>query len=146
METHYFLAKFFVVNLWHFFFSFYLAISVTTLLYHNTALIFFVGGFLFLRWLFGSDHKSESPYKYKVKQAPSQLPPINYDVEPNETLSNEECFLSRRGEGEVYDSYYRLCEVIQHSKSTAKRLAACEESYDILPAFVRANLRDCQSL
>lgn len=95
--------------------------------------IFFVGGIIFLAWLFGSDDK-------KVE------PPLNYDIEPNETLPDEEYFIARRGTGEVYDTYYRLCEVIQHSKSTAKKLAACEESYEILPAFVRVNLRDFGSL
>lgn len=108
-------------------------------------LIFFVGAIIFLAWLFGSDHKSESPYRYEVKNEPPQLPPLNYDVEL-EPMSDEEYFLMQRGQGEVYDSYYRLCEVIQNSKSTAKRLAACEESYEILPAFVRANLRDFGSL
>lgn len=105
------------------------------------ALIFFVGGIIFLAWLFGSDHKSESPYRYEVKNEPPQLSPLNYDVAP-EPMSDEDYFLTRRGMGEVYDSYYRLCYVIQNSKSTAKRLAACEESYEILPAFVRVNLRD----
>jgi len=105
-------------------------------------LIFFVGAIIFLAWLFGSDHsKPESPYKYEAKNEPPQLPPLNYDVEP-EPMSDEEYFLSRRGTGEIYDTYDRLCYVIQNSKSTAKRLAACEESYEILPAFVRANLRD----
>lgn len=78
------------------------------------------------------------------KELPSR-PPQNHDVAP-EPMSDEEYFLVQRGQGEVYDSYYRLCYVIQNSKSTAKRLAACEESYEILPAFVRVNLRDFGSL
>ena len=93
------------------------------------ALLFFVGGVIFLAWLFGS-----SDDKPEVKP-----PIITPAVEP---MSDEDYFLTQRGQGEVYDSYYRLSEVIQHSKSTAQKLAACEESYEILPAFVRANLRD----
>lgn len=94
------------------------------------ALIFFVGGVIFLAWIFGSSDKP----------AVKDEPPII--ITPDEPLSEEEYFLMQRGQGEIYDTYDRLCYVIQNSKSTAKRLAACEESYEILPAFVRANLRD----
>ena len=41
------------------------------------------------------------------KELPSR-PPQNHDVEP-EPMSDEEYFLVQRGQGEVYDTYDRLC-------------------------------------
>lgn len=50
------------------------------------------------------------------------------------------------GVEEPFKTYFRLSETIQHSKDIQRKLAACEETYKILPEFVRAYLKDSAKL
>lgn len=112
-------------------------------------LIFFVGAIIFLAWLFGSDHsKPESPYKYEAKNEPPQLPPLNYDVEPDNDWEVE-YFNAKNPYGgieEPFRTYFQLSDKIQKAKDINAKLAACEESYKILPDFVRAWLAESDRL
>ena len=90
------------------------------------------------------NRKDGEDFTYIENETPPQLPPMPYVA--SEIDTGEDNYLARRGVGEVYDAYYRLSEVIQRSKSISQKLAACEETYEILPEFVRVNLRDFGSL
>ncbi len=92
-------------------------------------LIFFVGAIIFLAWLFGSDHsKPESPYKYEVKNEPPQLPPLNYDVEPDNDWEVE-YFNAKNPYGgieEPFRTYFQLSGAIQRRASLERCAVECK--------------------
>lgn len=47
---------------------------------------------------------------------------------------------------EPFKTYYDLSDAIRNSRDVKAKLAACEASYEILPAFVRAWLKDSDKL
>ena len=62
------------------------------------------------------------------------------------TVSADGTWYEERGMDEPFATYYRLSEIIETSKDIYAKLAACEETYKILPKYVRAELKECGNL
>ena len=62
------------------------------------------------------------------------------------TLYDDGAFLVEQELGEPFATYFRLSEEIKSERDIEKKLAACEASFEILPAFVRESLKDSPKL
>ena len=67
-------------------------------------------------------------------------------LEKTITIFSDGSILAGSELGEPFKTYFRLSDEIQHSKDIQTKLAACEETYKILPEFVRAYLKDSNRL
>ena len=62
------------------------------------------------------------------------------------TVFSDGSILAEGELGELFKTYFRLSDEIQHSKDVQRKLAACEATYKIPPEFVRAYLKDSDKL